>query len=102
MIHQKAQKPIDEIRRKRRNSTKSETLDEGLNFDSMPDEIHISNNINTENTIDASALTNNIGVTVCASATPSASPKVEVIRISTVYLDEQARRAPKRRTSFKY
>ena len=107
VIHQKAQKPIDEIRRKRRNSTKNETRDDGLNFDSMPDEIHMSNNINTENiksenTVDADASTNNIGVTVCASATPSAQPEVEVIRVSTQYLDEQARRAPKRRTSIKY
>jgi len=96
VIHQKAQKPIDEIRRKKRNSTKNETRDDGLNFDSMPDEIHMSNNINIENstmenTVDADASTNNKGVSNRTSAILN-DPEVEVIRITQEHLDSIAKR----------
>lgn len=96
VIHQKAQKPIDEIRRKKRNSAKNETRDDGLNFDSMPDEIHMSNNINIENstmdnTVDADASTNNKGVSNRTSAILN-DPEVEVIRITQEHLDSIAKR----------
>ena len=96
VIHQKAQKPIDEIRRKKRNSTKNETRDDGLNFDSMPDDVHMSNNINIENstmenTVDAGASTNNKGVSNRTSAILN-DPEVEVIRITQEHLDSIAKR----------
>lgn len=92
VIHQKAQKPIDEIRRKKRNSTKNETRDSGLNFDSMPDEIYMSNNINIENTVDANASTNNNDVVNRTSAIPN-DPEVEVIRITQEHLDSMIKRS---------